>query len=200
MNVDERLERLETIIRRQREAFYFLILTLIGIFSIGPTPATQPDAPAKTLTVSKLSVQDSNGRERIVLAEGTVLLKDEKGTDRVSLFTNQNNVAQLKFFDSKGIPRIATSIEAKDVAVNALYDPSGAGRIATGVDDQGGAFFRFNDTKGRRRYDVGTDGEDQVLEVFYDRKDNALINAGVLKDKAFFKLFDANGKALVEQP
>jgi hypothetical protein len=200
MNVDERLKRLETIIRRQRQGFCLLVLAVIGLLTIGPSPAAQPDAPPKALTVSKLSVQDSKGRERIILVEGTIVLKDEKGIDRVALFTNQNNVAQLKFFDSKGIPRIATSIEADDVAVSAFYDRSGPNRIVTGVDDRGGAFFRFNDTKGRRRYDIGTDGEDQMLEVFYDRKDNALINAGVLKDKALFKLFDASGKALVEQP
>jgi hypothetical protein len=200
MNVDQRLNRLEQVIRRQRQGFCLLGLIVIGLISVGPAPAARPDAPPKALTVSKLSVQDAQGRDRIVLAEGTIVLKDEKGIDRVALFTNGNGSAQLEFFDAKGIPRIATATDAKGRAVTSFYDPSGPNRILTGVDNEGGAFFRFDDIKGRRRYDIGTSGQDQVLETFYDQNDNALINTGVLQGKAFIKMFDASGKALAERP
>jgi hypothetical protein len=200
MTLDEKIGLLERAVRRQRRAMFLTIVVAIALFTLAVAPATRTDPGSKELILRKLSIQDSKGRDRIILSEGAIVLKDEQGKDRLAIFTNQNNVSEIEFFDAQGRPRIATVTDSDDGAVCAFYDPKGPNRIVTGVGPDGGAFTRFDDTKGRRRFDLGTSGEDQVLATFYDKKDNALINIGVLNDRAFDKIFDATGKVLHTQP
>ena len=196
MTTDERIDQLGRTLARQRWVMLLMGFAIMAAFTL----AAAPGSGSNELIVRKLSVQDSNGRDRIILQGGAIVLRDEQGKDRLAMFTNQNNVSEIEFFDVHGRPRIATVTDSKDAAVCAFYDPKGPNRIVTGVDARGGSFMRFDDTQGRRRLDLGTSGEDQVLEAFYDKKENALINIGALNDKAFSKVFDATGKVLSSRP
>ena len=81
---DDRIERLERDVRRQRGWILALAIALVATFILGATQGT-PDE----LTLRKLIIVDGDGRERIVA--GTLL----------------DGEASLVHFDSDGKKRIA---------------------------------------------------------------------------------------------
>ncbi len=204
MNQTERIERLERLVARQQITAVVLLIALASVTGIGfASAASEPEKNLRELRVSKLTVVDKSGRERIILGEGAAVLRDEHGTDRIAIFTNSNNFAEIRINDLEGNNRLSIYADPQhNVGGIALYSPKTpeAARIAIGVDGKGGAFTRYNDAKGRRSIDIGTTGDDFALEAFYDKSDNALINTGIVKGVPFSKIFDAKGNLLSRQP
>jgi hypothetical protein len=205
MTLDERIATLERSVAKQRMANIILAivsgsaLVAIVFLVVYPNPSRLV-AQGGELSVTKLTVQDIQNRDRIILKEGAIVIKDENATDRIHIYARQKPVAQIRLFDQLGNARASLSADDDGNSLLAFYEPDGSNALISGVDAKIGPVTRILDSNGKRRFDLGMNESGEVLGAFYDEDNNVLINLGVHEHKGLFRIYDSKGKELASQP
>ncbi|MCH2173974.1 hypothetical protein MK489_24600 [Myxococcota bacterium] len=147
MTTEQRFQRLETSLRRQKIVTGSLSLTLVSVFSMGLV--TSPAVPDE-LVINKLTILDDQGRARIVAEtedDGTVLLAhyDANAKPRIAAATMPNGKTEIRHYDPNGKIRIKTGTDPDGTAGSNHLDEHGKLRIETGTDRSGIAGIVVND-------------------------------------------------------
>src|SRR5258708_540973 len=124
---DHRFASMERRLRMQRRISVVMALAIVAltivIFSSRPKP--QLVAQGGKLTVDKLTVKDSKGRERIVMSEDLIVISDENSIERVQIYARQKPHAQIRLFDADGSARIGLFTDDAGGALIAFYRRDG---------------------------------------------------------------------------
>jgi hypothetical protein len=128
MDLETRLSRLEQSNRRWRR----LAIGAMILIGAGGLLAMRPADPEE-LTLRKVVIVDSEGRQRVVLSGSGLIFADESERPRIVMATLDNGAAAIQHFD-----------------------PDGRRRIATGTFPDGGASVLHLDDERRVRLESGT--------------------------------------------
>lgn len=147
MNTEQRLDRLERTVRRQR--------TLIGILlaaAVAATLGAMQELPVTELSLRKLTIVDDRGLNRIVIEGGT----------------KEPGVATLAHLDEQGIPRIFSGTFPGGTASMTLADRLGRGRLVAGTYPGGSASMVCASKEEAIRLAAGTRADGTVQLTLYD--------------------------------
>lgn len=185
MTMEDRLSALEDSSRRWRG----LALAMVALATSCMMLAMHRGG-SEEIVVRKITIVDSDGRSRIVLAGSGMILADESEQPRIVMATMDNEAAAIQHFDPEGRRRIAVGTFAGGNASVLHLDPerrvrfetgtysdgtsrlthfddSGAPRLAISTDQSGGSSLETSDSDGVPRVVIATDG-DGLAEVRID--------------------------------
>jgi hypothetical protein len=194
----DRFERLEHQVRRLRRLVIVMGIGFAGVLGLGAT--SQPGE----LTLRRLAVVDSAGRERIVVgaASDTAVRIDhfdEAGIKRVSAWTNRGG-AGVSHYDKAGTRRIFAETRENGWALAAHVDQKGIPRVSTSTYIDGAAGSEYLDAEGKQRIVLRTAADGLASVTQLDRNQLARIAGTTLPDgAAAIQISDRDGKSTWSQ-
>ena len=137
-----------------RNTLYALLM--LGMVGLGGCAVKQHPVTCDTescmmsdgvIRAKRIIIEDDQGRGRIYMGPLTIkgkkvvgiVLRDEKGKDRVMTGTGEDHNAAVVILDNNGKPRIISGSFGPKVGAGTLYlDDQGKHRISIGTDDLDG--------------------------------------------------------------
>lgn len=199
---DDRFAAMERRLRLQQGLSVMMVIAIVALaFTIVfARPKAQLIAQGGELSVGRLTIKDSKGRDRIVMSEDLIVISDENSTERIQIYARHTPHASIRLLDDSGA-RVGLSTDDDGIALLAFYRRDGSTAMAVGVDRKaGGPVIRIYDSDSKRRFDIALNEMEEAFETFYDEADNPLLNVGVNQHKGLVRIFDSLGKSLSEQP
>jgi hypothetical protein len=152
-------ERVEALERKARTLRRWVLVLSAALVGIGVAGASGP----KELTLRKLTIEDDNGKPRIVAdtdSEGGIaalLFLDRNGKMRIDAGTASNGSAAISFVDRDGKHRINAFTDSNGRAALEIGDRNEKRRISAATLPDGGSSIGVFDSNGQGTWNQGSE-------------------------------------------
>ena len=162
MTIEQRIELLE----RANKRYGWALLAMVAAAAVAICVGAARDGNGE-LTLKKLTIQDDEGRDRIVMADDSIRWFDANGKKRISAVTTADGDADISHFDANEKLRILAITALGNASVTHL-DANGKMRIMIETLTNGDASVTHIDTNGMTRIRAGTDADGTAATVHND--------------------------------